>query len=292
MRGAVRPPRIGRVATVAAHVSRVGSRICAHGNERRLRTGRARAWCRVRSRHAALVSNTEAIDHPAPGPLPGVMQLCSFYRIVATCPVMAHAAGNDAFPARDRSTARGSTGSGSSTSATKGRIELHAVVKSYDAVIAVDHVNLTVDAGSYCCLLGPSGCGKTSTLRMVAGHEDISAGRILIDGHDVGELTPADRPTAMMFQNYALFPHLKLPGQRRVQPANAGHAQGAASRDRARETPARPHGRLPRAHAIAAIRRSAAAGGARTGAGDQPLGAPARRAAVRPGPVPARAHAR
>ena len=121
---------------------------------------------------------------------------------------MAHAAGNDAFPARDRSTARGPTGSGSSTSATKGRIELHAVVKSYDAVIAVDHVNLTVDAGSYCCLLGPSGCGKTSTLRMVAGHEDISAGRILIDGHDVGGLTPADRPTAMMFQNYALFPHL------------------------------------------------------------------------------------
>ena len=92
--------------------------------------------------------------------------------------------------------------------ATKGRIELHGVVKSYDAVIAVDRVDLTVAAGSYCCLLGPSGCGKTSTLRMVAGHEEISAGRILIDGHDVGGLTPAERPTAMMFQNYALFPHL------------------------------------------------------------------------------------
>ena len=93
-------------------------------------------------------------------------------------------------------------------SASKGRIELHDVVKSYGGVTAVDHVDLDVAAGSYCCLLGPSGCGKTSTLRMVAGHEEISAGRILIDGHDVGDLTPARRPTAMMFQNYALFPHL------------------------------------------------------------------------------------
>ena len=95
-----------------------------------------------------------------------------------------------------------------SAPAAKGRIELHGVVKSYDGVTAVDHVDLDVAAGSYCCLLGPSGCGKTSTLRMVAGHEEISAGKILIDGHDVGGLTPAQRPTAMMFQNYALFPHL------------------------------------------------------------------------------------
>ena len=101
-----------------------------------------------------------------------------------------------------------SAGEDSKASATKGRIELRSVVKSYDAVTAVDHVDLVVAAGSYCCLLGPSGCGKTSTLRMVAGHEEISAGRVLIDGHDVGALTPAQRPTAMMFQNYALFPHL------------------------------------------------------------------------------------
>ena len=96
----------------------------------------------------------------------------------------------------------------SAASATKGRIELHEVVRSYDAVTAVDHVDLTVAAGSYCCLLGPSGCGKTSTLRMIAGHEEISAGRVSIDGLDVGGLTPAERPTATMFQNYALFPHL------------------------------------------------------------------------------------
>ena len=90
----------------------------------------------------------------------------------------------------------------------QGRIELDKVVKSYGGVIAVDRVDLVVAAGSYCCLLGPSGCGKTSTLRMVAGHEEISAGRVSIDSLDVGGLTPAERPTAMMFQNYALFPHL------------------------------------------------------------------------------------
>ena len=81
-------------------------------------------------------------------------------------------------------------------------------MKSYGSVVAVDHVDLAVPPGSYCCLLGPSGCGKTSTLRMIAGHEEISAGRVRIDGKEVGGLTPADRPTAMMFQNYALFPHL------------------------------------------------------------------------------------
>ena len=90
----------------------------------------------------------------------------------------------------------------------KGRIELDRVSKSYGEVTAVDRVDLAVAAGSYCCLLGPSGCGKTSTLRMIAGHEEVSAGRVSIDGLDVGGLTPAARPTAMMFQNYALFPHL------------------------------------------------------------------------------------
>ena len=121
---------------------------------------------------------------------------------------MTHAADNVDLPAPERAATRYEAEPGSPVSATKGRIDLHGVAKSYDAVTAVDHVDLAVDAGSYCCLLGPSGCGKTSTLRMVAGHEEITAGRILIDGHDVGGLTPADRPTAMMFQNYALFPHL------------------------------------------------------------------------------------
>ena len=121
---------------------------------------------------------------------------------------MTHTADNVDFTAPGPSTGRDPGTSAPPESATKGRIELHGVVKAYGTVTAVDHVDLTVTSGSYCCLLGPSGCGKTSTLRMIAGHEEISAGRILIDGQDVGSLTPADRPTAMMFQNYALFPHL------------------------------------------------------------------------------------
>jgi putative spermidine/putrescine transport system ATP-binding protein len=63
-------------------------------------------------------------------------------------------------------------------------------------------------ARTYCCLLGPSGCGKTTTLRLIAGHEGLTGGDILIGDAVVNDLPPARRRTAMMFQNYALFPHL------------------------------------------------------------------------------------
>jgi putative spermidine/putrescine transport system ATP-binding protein len=89
-------------------------------------------------------------------------------------------------------------------------VELINVTKRYGAggAVAVDTVSLSIPSGSYCCLLGPSGCGKTSTLRMIAGHEEVSEGDILIGGRNVTDLPPAARGTAMMFQSYALFPHL------------------------------------------------------------------------------------
>ncbi len=87
-------------------------------------------------------------------------------------------------------------------------VELIQVVKRYGATVAVHGISLRIPAASYCCLLGPSGCGKTSTLRMIAGHEDISDGDVLIRGENVTNLPPARRGTAMMFQSYALFPHL------------------------------------------------------------------------------------
>ena len=90
----------------------------------------------------------------------------------------------------------------------KGGLELVSVTKRYGDTVAVDAINLRVPEGAYCCLLGPSGCGKTSTLRMVAGHESVSQGDILIDDRNVTGLQPAQRGTAMMFQSYALFPHL------------------------------------------------------------------------------------
>ena len=87
-------------------------------------------------------------------------------------------------------------------------LELVKLTKRYGTTVAVDAINLRVPAGVYCCLLGPSGCGKTSTLRMIAGHESASEGDILIGPANVTDLPPAKRGTAMMFQSYALFPHL------------------------------------------------------------------------------------
>ena len=87
-------------------------------------------------------------------------------------------------------------------------IELIEVSKRYAGTLAVDRISLRIPRASYCCLLGPSGCGKTTTLRMIAGHEAITEGDILIQGGNVSNLAPIERGTAMMFQSYALFPHL------------------------------------------------------------------------------------
>jgi len=89
-----------------------------------------------------------------------------------------------------------------------GECKLQNLTKYYGDTVAVQRINLTIPAGQYCCLVGPSGCGKTSTLRMIAGHEVVSDGDILIDSLMMNNLEPANRPTAMMFQDYALFPHL------------------------------------------------------------------------------------
>ncbi|MDX7950108.1 ABC transporter ATP-binding protein [Lichenihabitans sp. Uapishka_5] len=87
-------------------------------------------------------------------------------------------------------------------------LELVHLTKRYGDTTAVDAIDLKVPANSYCCLLGPSGCGKSSTLRMIAGHEAASGGDIVFGSTNVTNLPPAKRGTAMMFQSYALFPHL------------------------------------------------------------------------------------
>ena len=100
------------------------------------------------------------------------------------------------------------TGPTAAGAARRGGVEFAAVTKRFGAAAAVDALDLRIPAGSYCCLLGPSGCGKTTTLRMLAGHEAPSEGDVLLDGANVTGLPPARRGTAMMFQSYALFPHL------------------------------------------------------------------------------------
>jgi putative spermidine/putrescine transport system ATP-binding protein len=88
-------------------------------------------------------------------------------------------------------------------------IELVALTKHYGGGSpAVDSINLRIERGSYCCLLGPSGCGKSTTLRMIAGHESATSGDILLDNRNITDLPAAARGTAMMFQSFALFPHL------------------------------------------------------------------------------------
>jgi len=89
-------------------------------------------------------------------------------------------------------------------------VEFRNVTKRYGSVTAVDSVSFTIEPGQLVTLLGPSGCGKTTTLRMIAGLEMASEGQILIGGRDVTHLSAADRDVSMVFQSYALFPHMSV----------------------------------------------------------------------------------
>ena len=97
-----------------------------------------------------------------------------------------------------------------SPSPGSGEIRLVNLTKTFGVTTAVDKIDLTIPHGSYCCLLGPSGCGKTTILRMIAGHETPTAGEIYIGSEMVVGKSPIARGTALMFQSYALFPHLTV----------------------------------------------------------------------------------
>ncbi len=109
-------------------------------------------------------------------------------------------------------------------------VEFRNVVKRYGAVTAVRDISFTVEAGTLVTLLGPSGCGKTTTLRLVAGLELASEGQILIGGDDVTALGAAERDVSMVFQSYALFPHMSVMENVMYGPLAAG-----ASKAKARE---------------------------------------------------------
>jgi putative spermidine/putrescine transport system ATP-binding protein len=119
-----------------------------------------------------------------------------------------------------------------------GEIVLEKVTRRFGSATAVDGVDQVIEGGSYCCMIGPSGCGKSTLLRMIAGHETPTSGRILIGGRDVTNVRTRERGTAMMFQSYALFPHLDLSDN--VAFALRLRGVGAAERiERAREMLAR-----------------------------------------------------
>ena len=89
-------------------------------------------------------------------------------------------------------------------------IRLIDLWKYYGDVAAVRGINLEINDGEFIALVGPSGCGKTTSLRMIAGLEDITGGEIAIENHVVNEVPPKDRDIAMVFQNYALYPHMSV----------------------------------------------------------------------------------
>jgi multiple sugar transport system ATP-binding protein len=91
-----------------------------------------------------------------------------------------------------------------------GEIQLRDVTKSFGATTIIPKINLDIADGEFVVFVGPSGCGKSTLLRLIAGLEDTTAGRILIDGRDVTGEAPAKRKLAMVFQSYALYPHMTV----------------------------------------------------------------------------------
>ena len=89
-------------------------------------------------------------------------------------------------------------------------VRLDNLCKNFGAVLAVDGVSLEIPDGELMALVGPSGCGKSTLLRLIAGLEEVTSGNIFLDDREVNRVKPQDRDVAMVFQNYALFPHLNV----------------------------------------------------------------------------------
>ncbi len=165
---------------------------------------------------------------------------------------------------------------------TEALIHLAGIQKYYGEYHALRGIDLDIRAGEFFSLLGPSGCGKTTLLRVIAGFEDVSEGVVMLDGRDVRGVSANRRPTNMVFQSYAIFPHLTVAqnvgfGLRK----RVGHgcaAKAAAVVRRARHGGPR---RLRRPRRARALGRAAAARGARARADPAAEGAAARRAAER-----------
>src|ERR1700685_1082871 len=123
-------------------------------------------------------------------------------------------------------------------------LRIEELSKRFGGNAAVDKLSLDIYQGEFFALLGPSGCGKTTLLRLIAGFERPDSGRILLDGVDLAAVPPYRRPVNMMFQNYALFPHLNVEGHiARWRPSDGG---GGATNRVTRATPPRHRHPPPR----------------------------------------------
>src|SRR6476620_102145 len=106
----------------------------------------------------------------------------------------------------------GKAAQGPATNEKQPLVRFEAVTKRFGSVVAVEALSLNIGHDEFFALLGPSGCGKTTLLRMLAGFETPTEGRILLDGEDIVPVQPHRRPVNMMFQSYALFPHMTVEG--------------------------------------------------------------------------------
>ena len=116
-----------------------------------------------------------------------------------------------------------------------GQLTLSGVTKNFGPVEVIKGVDLKVADGEFCVFVGPSGCGKSTLLRMIAGLEDVSGGTVTLDGREITNLPPARREIAMVFQSYALYPHLTVRDNMGLALKQAGHPKGdiRAATDRA-----------------------------------------------------------
>ena len=170
-------------------------------------------------------------------------------------------------------------------------LRIDAVVKKFGNFRAVDALSLDIHAGEFFALLGPSGCGKTTLLRMLAGFETPDAGRILLNGKDIAQVPPHQRPVNMMFQNYALFPHSSVRDNIAFGLKRAGLPTCRHRCARHRDGRARQARRAGEAQARSALRRPKAARGTGAFAGAPAATLAARRAARRARQKAARKHA-
>ena len=149
-------------------------------------------------------------------------------------------------------------------------IQLDGVRKEFGDFVAVEQANFSIDQGEFFAMLGPSGCGKTTTLKMIAGFEQPTSGRVLLNGEDVSRVPPYKRNVNTVFQQYALFPHMSVIDNVRFGPKAKKLSKKRLRGERHADARRRATVRLRQPQALAALRWAATTRRARPCPGQLP----------------------